>query len=156
MIIKITTEADLFHYQEALNTQGKAIAHTICNIANKQDQSQPCEIQIHHSLLCDSYKINPAMLANHLRPRTNYMFVRGHIRTPYTVIYCTNDATPASFIKRVIQAVNDDDVLEVPVHEIPETYRYQLHLLRYKVKQYTGHKLRIRKLKTKHVYTKTA
>lgn len=154
MIIKIKTDAELYSYQEATETHGKPIAHTICNVAKIHEKEVTLEIQIHYSLLSDTYKINPSLLAATIAPRTPFVYCRGLKRPPFSVIHLTNDSTPLSFFKRVTNVVADDSVLEVPVSEIPDSYRYQLHLLRYKVKQFTGFKLKIKKLKTKHVYSR--
>lgn len=155
MIIQIKEDADLYHFQTALETVGEPIALTLTKLAELNMAYDPVEIQIHKSLLPESYAVNPTMFASTLSAKTNaFVYVRGLRRYPFVVFLFTNDSTPASFIKRVKQAVNDNQTLEVPVEDIPETYRYQLHLLRHRVKTYTGHKLKIKKLKTKHVYSR--
>lgn len=154
MIIKIKTDAELYSYQEATETHGRPIAHTICNIAKIHEKETTLEIQIHQSLLMDTYKSNPSLLAATIAPRTPFVYCRGLKRAPFSVIHLTNDSTPLSFFRKVANVVTDDSTLEVPVGEIPDSYRFQLHLLRYKVKQFTGYKLKIKKLKTKHIYSR--
>lgn len=157
MIIKLQTEADLFHFREALEAPTSSIAELIAKIANANAPNDPIEIQIHNSLLIErrSYIVNPAQLAAYVGISiTNLMICKGMRRAPFTVIYCTNNAESLTFIGKVRDAINSAQEIEVPIHQIPDTYRYQPHLLRFRIKQDTGFKLKIKKLKTKHIYSR--
>ncbi len=155
MIIKLEKETDVFSYEEALNIHGKPLSTVIATLANTYDHEPSVEIQIHPSLLSQGYRVNPSMFGQHVRAKVNnYLYTRCVQRNRYVVILCTNDSTPMAFTERIRQCVRDGVIIEVPIDEIPETYKHQLHLLRHRIKKDTGFKLKIRKLKTKHVYSR--
>ena len=154
MIIKLEKDADVFSYQEALNVHGKPYSTLVATLANTF-KSEPIEIQIHPSLLSEGYRANPSMFGQHVRSKVNeFVYTHCMQRNGFIVVLCTNDSTPIAFTERVRQCVRDNTILDVPIDEIPETYRHQVHLLRHRIKKDTGFKLKIRQLKTKHVYSR--
>lgn len=155
MIIKLAKDTDVFTYEEALDIHNKPLSTLIAALVHQYASEESVEIQIHLSLLSEGYRANPSMLGQHVRAKvTDFMFTYCAKKDNFVVIFCTNNSTPMSFIERIRQCVRDNVEVEIPVDEIPHTYRYQVHLLRHRVKLDTGFKLKIKQLKTKHVYSR--
>lgn len=161
MVIEIRNDADLYAQQVALDCTEKPVV-TLVKRMQKFYTTPPLttpslEIQINPDLLKDSYRANPAMLAKNGRTGC-YTYEKGVYRNNLIVILYTNNSDEGvTFMRRLrdfLEGEGADGIatLQIPLEDVPETYRYRPEQIRWRIKTLMGIKLITRKTKTNWIY----
>lgn len=150
MIITLDNDSDLGGTQDFLNIQGsrRTIPFTIRQIAiyYAEKGAEELEIQIHKSLFpsWSSYKANPAQLAKNANIASSiYPITHGTTKGDYVVIMFTHKPKPLSFWRQCLDYCQIEGTYEFSQDEVPQTYRYTPSLLRWRLKEATGKKVRV-------------
>lgn len=152
MIVTIETDVDLGAIQEFLNIDEKkrTIPFTIRCIANYYNDKDEVEIQIHKDLFpqWSSYKTNPAQLAKNANVGC-FPHAHGASKEFFVVILFTQHEQPLSFWRQCLDYCQLEGTYEFQTEEVPQTYRHTPSLLRWRLKEATGKKVRVIKTTTK-------
>lgn len=135
----------------------------IQSIAKHQDT---IEIEISKQLLSATYGYNPSLFAKKIKSHLlSFQYASGHqTANPDNIIIVLyrNQDKPArryldnnSLKHQIKKAMTEGLILEVPLDEIPPSYRCRPEQLRYQLKRESGILIKIKKLKTKWVITKS-
>lgn len=159
MVISIPNDVALYEQQLALDCEGKPIL-ALLKYMQRFYTTDPfhedsLEIQINPSLLSDGYRSNPSMLARNGSIGI-YAFSRGLYRDGVIVLLFTNNSDDGvGFMRRLkdfLHASDGTDKFEVPIDDVPETYRHRPEQIRYRIRKMLGIKLLTRKTKTMWVF----
>jgi len=146
MIVTLTNESDLGGTQDFLNIPRKkcTIPFTIRCIAEFYSEHEEVEIQIHRDLFphWSSYKVNPAQLAKNANV-TLFPHVHGATKPPYVVVLFTRKPKPLGFWQQCLDYCRIEGTYSFAHDEVPQTYRHTPSLLRWRLKEATGKKIRV-------------
>lgn len=147
MIITLDNTSDLEGTQDFLNIEQKrrTIPFTVRCLAAHYASHEEVEVQIAADLfpLMSSYKLNPAQLAKNANVEGNFARVSGLRKGPYVVVLFTNAPAPESFWMQALKCCQNVGTYKYPLEAVPLTYRHTPSLLKYRLKEFTGKKVRV-------------
>jgi len=152
MIITIDNQLELSAVQTLVGIfkEGQSIPATLRAIANSYTENDYIEVQIHKDIFpqISSYKTNPAQLAKVSNVGDQYYFKHGYIRRPYIVIVFSRNPPTPDFWGQCLDYCSAPGTYTFAHVEVPITYRNNASLLRYRLKEATGKKIRVQKTPT--------